>query len=171
MWRIAQSNRSNQASYHNGSHSSISANQFAPTGALKNFLLADSTCALAPWITEEDKIYHHAAFGNDYTPSLYRYHRGINSLGVQEEKELLKLGVMKNKLGKETLMATGLRDAVSSSKRSRLAMEKSVEKGLLKVVDVDAGHWITLERAQETNQILEDLFESGVDGKETKALL
>jgi hypothetical protein len=90
---------------------------------------------------------------------------------VQEEKELLKLGVMKNKLGKETLIVTGLRDTVSSSKRSRLAMEKSVEKGLLKVVDVDAGLWITRERAQETNQILEDLFESGVDGKETKALL
>jgi soluble epoxide hydrolase/lipid-phosphate phosphatase len=170
MWRIAQSNRSNQASYHNGSHSSISATQFAPTGALKNFLLADSTCTLAPWITE-DKVHHHAAFGNDHTPSLYWYHRGINSLGVQEEKELLKLGVMKNKLGKETLIVTGLRDTVSSSKRSRLAMEKSVEKGLLKVVDVDAGLWITRERAQETNQILEDLFESGVDGKETKALL
>ena len=68
-------------------------------------------------------------------------------------------------------MVTGLRDAVSSSKRSRSAMEKSVEKGLLKVVDVDAGHWIMLESAQETNQILEDFFENGVDGKETKALL
>jgi len=90
---------------------------------------------------------------------------------VKEEKELLKWGVMKNKLGKETLMVTGLRDAVSSGKRSRLAMEKSVEKGLLKVVDVDAGHWIMLESAQETNQILEDFFENGVDGKETKALL
>ena len=90
---------------------------------------------------------------------------------MKEERELLKLGVMKNKLGKETLMVTGLRDAVSSSKRSRSAMEKSVEKGLLKVVDVDAGHWIMLESAQETNQILEDFFENGVDGKETKALL
>ena len=90
---------------------------------------------------------------------------------MKEERELLKLGVIKNKLGKETLMATGLRDAVSSSKRSRSAMEKSVEKGLLKVVDVDAGHWIMLESAQETNQILEDFFENGVDGKETKALL
>ena len=68
-------------------------------------------------------------------------------------------------------MVTGLRDAVSSSKRSRWAMEKSVEKGLLKVVDVDAGHWIMLESAQETNQILEDFFENGVDGQETKALL
>jgi pimeloyl-ACP methyl ester carboxylesterase len=134
-------------------------------------LLADSTCTLAPWITEEDKVHHHAAFGDDYTSSLYWYHRGINSLGVKEERELLKLGVMKNKLGKETLMVTGLRDAVSSAKRSRLAMEKSVENGLLKVVGVDAGHWIMLERAKETNQILENFFENGVGGKETKALL
>jgi soluble epoxide hydrolase / lipid-phosphate phosphatase len=134
-------------------------------------LLADSTCTQAPRVTEEDEVHHHAAFGDDYTPNLFWYHRGINSLGVKEEKELLKWGVMKNKLGKETLMVTGLRDAVSSGKRSRLAMEKSVEKGLLKVVDVDAGHWIMLESAQETNQILEDFFENGVDGKETKALL
>jgi pimeloyl-ACP methyl ester carboxylesterase len=79
---------------------------------------------------------------------------------VTEEKELLKLGVIENKSSKETLMVTGLRDAVSEAERARYAINKSVEKGVLKVVDVDAGHWIMFEKAHKTNQILEDFFET-----------
>lgn len=34
----------------------------------------------------------------------------------------------------------------------------------MQIVDVDAGHWIMQEKRDETNRILEEFFENGVDG-------
>jgi hypothetical protein len=38
-------------------------------------------------------------------------------------------------------------------------MSGSVERGKLRVVDVDAGHWIMLEKVEETNRVLTEFFE------------
>lgn len=98
-------------------------------------------------------------FGVDYSACLNWYTRGINNLGVDEEKELLKKGEIKEKIGKETLMVTGLKDVVCGAERGRVSMSGSVERGKLRVVDVDAGHWIMLEKVEETNRVLTEFFE------------
>ncbi len=109
----------------------------APTGAMERFLTTTSVAAsaqyLAPWISEDDKRRHHEAFGDDYEACLNWYRRSINNLGVKEERELLKMGLIGRRIEKETLMVTGLRDAVSSVERARAVMSSCASKGKLKV--------------------------------------
>lgn len=40
-------------------------------------------------------------------------------------------------------------------------MKGVVEEGRLSCVDVDAGHWIMLEKPEETNEILRSFLEGG----------
>ena len=96
------------------------------------------------------------------------YARVLDSLGVEEEQASIKNGRMKEKIEKETLLVITLNDAVSSPERVRIAMQTGVEGGVeggkLAMVEVDSGHRVMLERAEETNRILEQFFEKGVKG-------
>jgi soluble epoxide hydrolase/lipid-phosphate phosphatase len=155
---------------------SIWKTHFAPTDGLENFITSNSTTPLASFITPEDKVHHHAVFGDDYSASLNWYRRGITNLGVEEEAKLLKEGKIKEKIGQETLMIAGLKDAVSDAQRARVAMTGCVEKGKLAVMDIDAGHWIMIEKKDETNKVLQGFFEGGVTrvgraGTRVRALL
>jgi soluble epoxide hydrolase / lipid-phosphate phosphatase len=143
---------------------------FAPEGAMEIFLTTNSPSSsstlLASYITEEDKAHHHAVFGSDYrTPCLW-YVRGINSLGVEEEKASIKKGNILEKIGKETLMIATINDAVCSPDRPRIGMQAGVEGGLtegkLAFVAIESGHWVMLECADQTNRLLEEFFEQGV---------
>jgi hypothetical protein len=102
---------------------------------LKSNTPSDSAKYRASWVTEEDKIRHHEAFGDNYEACLNWYKRSTSSLGVDEEKELLGKGLIKRggKAARETLMVAGLQDAVCSAGRAREAMRRVVEKGCLKV--------------------------------------
>ncbi len=142
---------------------------FAPEGAMETFVTTNppsiSSSLLASYITEEDKAHHHAVFGSDYgTPCLW-YVRGVNSLGVEEEKASIKTGNVLEKIGKETLMIATINDAVCSPERARIGMQAGVEGGLtgenLAFVNVESGHWVMLECADQTNRILEEFFEEG----------
>ncbi|TAQ85884.1 hypothetical protein B7494_g5794 [Chlorociboria aeruginascens] len=142
------------------------ADTFAPFGALKEYLLtSDRNCEVASYISPEEKAAHHAAFGGDYSAATNWYHRGINNIGVDEEIAEVKKGKFKQKIGKETLMITGLKDPVCLAQIARSSMKGNVETGKLKMVDVEASHWIMLERKEQTNEILGDFFERGVHGK------
>lgn len=132
---------------------------FAPIGGLRDWLASKSKTHVASYITDEDKQHHHKAFGNDYSACNNWYKRGIRNLGVEEEKKMLEEGKIQSRIGKETLMVTGLRDVVCTAQRARVAMGASVERGRLRVVDLDAGHWVMLESAEETNRVLEEFFE------------
>lgn len=143
---------------------------FAPEGAMETFLATNSPSSssslLASYITEEDKAHHHADFESDYrTPCLW-YVRGIDSLGVEEEKASIKKGNILEKIGKATLMIATINDAVCSPERARIGMQAGVEGGLtggkLAFVTVESGHWVMLECADQTNRILEEFFEEGV---------
>ena len=138
---------------------SIGKTAFAPIDGLKSFLTASSKTNVAPYITETEIAHHRAVFGDDYSACLNWYKRAISNLGVDEEKQLLKKGEIKDKIGKETLLVTGLRDVICGAERGRVSMKGSVEKGKLSIVDVDAGHWIMLEKVEETNRILGEFFE------------
>jgi len=139
------------------------ATSFAPTDGLKSHLLTNTLVPLAPYVTSETKAHHHAAFGDDYSAPCMWYVRGIDNLGVEEEREALKNGAIRQSLRLNTLMVAGLKDKVCPADRARVSMNGTVDGGekggKLRVVDVDAGHWIMLEKAEETNQILEEFFE------------
>ena len=146
-----------------------------PINACENSITRNWKFPLAPYITEEDKTHHHEMFGDDYSPSLNWYHRGIRNLGAEEEKEQVKRGEIKEKIAKETLFIAGLRDATSSPERGRIVMKTFVEGGEkggnLKMIDLDSSHWIMLEKAEEVNRILGDFFENGVGAADIKASL
>ena len=113
---------------------------------------------LAPFVTPGDKAHHHASFGNNYSPALAWYHRGIANLGMTEEKALLEKGKIKAKLEQNTLFFAGLKDAISPPQKGKAAMAMAVEEGRLKVVDVEAGHWIMLEKPDELNKAVEEFI-------------
>ncbi len=142
-------------------NSSIWKTAFAPINGLKDWLVSGSRTHVASYITEEEKEYHHKAFGNDYSACVTWYKRGIRNLGVEEEQRMLKRGEIKNggRIARDTLMITGLRDVVCGAERARTSMKASVDRGKLRVVDLDAGHWIMLEKAEETNRVLGEFFE------------
>ena len=131
-------------------------------GALRSFISADKRMELPNFVTPEDKAHHHAIFGDDYSHCLNWYHRGINNLGVAEEKALLGSGKIKAKIEKDTLFVPGLNDVVSPAVKGKAVMQMAVEEGKLKIVEVDAGHWIMLEKADGLCRILEDFI--GSDG-------
>lgn len=126
------------------SQSSAWTQSMAPLNALHNSLLADLKPPLASYITLTDKAHHHASFGDDYSAPCQWYVRGIANLGVDEEKKALAEGKIGGKLRVPTLMIGGLRDEVCPASWARKSMEGFVvggtKGGLLKVVDVDAGH-------------------------------
>ena len=122
------------------------------------------------FVTIEDKAHHHATFGDDYSHCLNWYHRGINNLGVAKEKTLLASGKIKSKIDKHTLFLPGLKDAVSIGVKGKAAMKMTVEEGKLKIVEMNAGHWIMLEKGDELNRILEDFIETD-NGSRDKASL
>jgi len=132
---------------------------FAPLQGLKSQLESNTIVPLAPYVSSIDKAHHHASFGDDYEAPCKWYVRGIENLGVDEEKKALNEGSIKPGLDIETLMIAGLKDIVCPADRARIRMESSVKKGKLTVVDVDAGHWIMLEKVGETNRILTKFIE------------
>jgi soluble epoxide hydrolase/lipid-phosphate phosphatase len=139
---------------------------------MKSHIESDTLVPLGSYITPQAKTYHHTIFGADYSAPCKWYVRGIDNLGVPEELRALKTGEIKEKLTVETLMITGLRDKVCPADHARISMNNTVDGGekggRLRVVDVDAGHWIGLERTGETNRILGEFFEG--DGR-AKSLL
>lgn len=141
---------------------------FAGIGDLKGFIENDRRAKVGEWIgdVEEEAKWHHEMFGNDYSSAVMWYHRGIKNLGKEEEKELLKRGEVKEKIGKETLMINGTKDRVCDAEKGRAVMQAFVEnpKENLKVVDLAAGHWIMLEKREEMNRELQMFLENGVQG-------
>ena len=53
----------------------------------------------------------------------------------------------------------------SGADTARAIMKGAVEEGRLRCVDVDAGHWIMLEKPEETKELLRRFFEGEADGK------
>jgi len=131
---------------------------FAPIGALRGFIEADSKAEMASYITPEDMEHHHASFGDDYTAPLNWYKRSLADLGQEEEAELLKQGKIDKKIKKDTLMVCGLKDAVCLPFSAKRVMPESVD-GRLTEVDIEAGHWIALEKPDEFNKVLKGFIE------------
>lgn len=144
------------------------ATDFAGIDAMKNFISADRRIPVGSWVGDvgEEKRLHHEMFGDDYSAPLTWYRRGIESLGREEEVELLKRGEVREKIGKETLMITGTEDRVCNAAHGRAVMTAFVENPQrnLQVVDLEAGHWVMLERKDEMNRSLENFLEKGVGG-------
>ncbi|RFU26427.1 hypothetical protein B7463_g9909, partial [Scytalidium lignicola] len=131
---------------------------FAPVGALKKFLEADKKIEMGSYMTPEAVEHHHASFGNDYTAPLNWYKRVLSGLGIEEEKELLEQGKIDDKIKKDTLMVSGLKDPVCIPFQAKSTMPDLVE-GELVDVDVDSGHWLFLDKPEEFNKILKGFLE------------
>ncbi|KAH7162048.1 Alpha/Beta hydrolase protein [Dactylonectria estremocensis] len=141
---------------------------FAPLGAmekdLRDMTPEASSKFLASWICEEDKATHHAEFGTDYTPALNWYRRGFSSLGSNIEASALANNSISPKIHVPTLMITGTKDIVCIHGRPTTTMEGCVEEGRLEVKDIDAGHWVMLEKTAEFNKVLKEWLED-TEGK------
>ncbi|RFU29845.1 hypothetical protein B7463_g6489, partial [Scytalidium lignicola] len=130
------------------------AEHLGPVGALKKFIESGSRAPLASWVTPKDKALHHSLFNGNYKSAMMWYKRAIENLGVEEEQKLN----LRKKLEKPTLMVTGRKDAVALSIVARQVMEQMTEERNLRLITLDSGHWIQLDKAAELNQELESFF-------------
>ncbi|KAG9247038.1 Alpha/Beta hydrolase protein [Calycina marina] len=132
----------------------------APLDVLKSYITTDTLVTLAPYIPASLKAHHHSVFGDDYSAPCKWYKRAMVNLGLEEEREALKEKRIVAVLAKRTLMVTGSLDKVCLSSYVRERMNVMVkggeEGGLLTVVDLEAGHWIVLDKEREFNNALED---------------
>ncbi|KAF4636031.1 hypothetical protein G7Y89_g2058 [Cudoniella acicularis] len=133
-------------------------------GGLRRFLEGDKKVEVGKWVGDEreEKEVHHGAFGDSYSPCLNWYKRAIGNVGLEAEKEELERGDFEDRIEKETLMITGTKDAVCLAGHARGVMGSYVEKGKLEIVNIEAGHWIMLEKTGEFNRALEGFLENGV---------
>lgn len=93
-------------------------------------------------------------------------------MGVDQERSALEAWEISSKIHIPSLMITGTKDVVCDYKHARKTMERCViGEGKLKVVDIDAGHWIMLERGEEFNRVLREWLQETEDGVGTKARL
>ena len=142
---------------------------------MSRLIQSNKLVPLAPYISAESKAHHHTVFGNDYSAPCTWYKRGIANSGLEAEVSALKEGSIKAKLRKETLMLTGSKDKVCLSDKARVGMNAVVDGGekggLLRVVDLEAGHWIMLERAEETNAVILEFLKSSVKDRYQKSVL
>ncbi|KAF2033552.1 hypothetical protein EK21DRAFT_109020 [Setomelanomma holmii] len=118
---------------------------------------------------EKGKATHHAEFSADYTSALNWYRRGISSLGPEIEKSALANNSISSEIHVPTSMITGRKDIVCIHGRPATAMEACVTDGILEVRDIDAGHWVMLEKPAEFNKVLQEWLEQTESRAEKKA--
>lgn len=69
------------------------------------------------------------------------------------------------------LMIGGTKDVVCDAKHASQTMERVVEGGKLKVVNLSTGHWIMIEQRDNFNKVLAEwLTETGRDGQQKARL-
>lgn len=68
-------------------------------------------------------------------------------------------------------MIGGTKDVVCDSGHARQTMERFVEGGKLKVVNLDTGHWIMLEQRDSFNKVLAEWLEETSSEGQQKARL
>jgi soluble epoxide hydrolase/lipid-phosphate phosphatase len=149
--------------------SSVWKKDFAGIGDLGRAVKEEKRTKVGPWLgpnIEEEKEYHHNSFGDDYTPPLNWYKRAMLHLGVDEERDLLKKRNVKEMIeGKDVLFVGGKQDAVCGFEKGKGVMGRFVEKGRLRTVNVEGGHWVMMENSEWFNEVLERFIGDGVRGE------
>lgn len=128
------------------------AENLAGLGTARAWLTANTTTALPPWLSEEDKanwleIYgqeHAVESSMNYYKALMRGVQAADGEGITDEDRLLKVPV---------LTIGGTKDPVTRADQLRMQTEPYTTQGYTEHW-VDAGHWLMLEQRENVSSIL-----------------
>lgn len=132
-------------------------NNFAPVGALEEYLKAGRTSTLQSWVSPEYLSVRHQLFspkhGGGYGPPLNWYKAMMAQLNAADEKTL---STEQGFVAQPTLLITGSRDKIAVAALQERQMKPLVKD--LRVENLDAGHWIMQEKPEEVNHLLDKFF-------------
>jgi len=128
-----------------------------PTGAMEAWLKSDRVGPMASYVTDEEKAMHRSIFKDDYGSAMNWYRSHIWNLN-KEDEEKAKLDP---NLPHPMLVVTASRVPIGSPQHAERIRGFAAD---VVVKELDAGHWIQLEKSGEVNEILKEF----VDGIGTR---
>lgn len=132
-----------------------------PEGSMESWLRADRQEAMAPYITEDERVIHQKIMRGHHGPALNWYRVLVNNLNEQDEVE----AKLSPKIPCPTLMLFPAQVAGKPTAASTISPDIADD---LSVKNVSTpGHWLQLEARHEVNSILQDFFEGKSHGGST----
>jgi len=128
-----------------------------PFGALKEWTLNNKMCRVASWYDGEAKAVHDELFSpknGGYGPATNWYKVITRKLNNDEEAECAKTHTP---IKQPVLLMTATQDRICIASIQEALTKPHAED--LRIESVDAGHWVQLEKPEETNSLLESFFE------------
>ncbi|RYP52948.1 hypothetical protein DL768_001942 [Monosporascus sp. mg162] len=126
---------------------------FHPLGGLKKFVEEGRRQEVAHWFPPELRKRHLETFGREggYLGSSRYYVMMTENLSTPDEEELRDF-----KLPHPTIFVTPREPAAVANLQKQMLSSWAPD---LKVTTVDAGHWVHMQRPEETNQVIDELLE------------
>ncbi|KAL8728162.1 MAG: hypothetical protein Q9181_005436 [Wetmoreana brouardii] len=129
---------------------------YGPTGALEAFIKADKRATTGGFVTAEDEMIHNRIFAagrGGYEPTLNHYRALYRDLNLADENAIPKSTA---NITKPVLLLTAAKDPIGTPARAELSTRPYAPD--LMVKEIDSGHFMMLEKADEVNEALEEFF-------------
>ena len=129
-----------------------------PIGAIRKYYESGTPGPHADWITSEEVSNHKRIFSAEnggYGPPLNWYKCQLAGLNNADEATVAEEN---SYLNVPTLLVTAKQDPVGKDVMQVEMTKPWVKEELLTIKEVDSGHWIQLEKPEETNTIIEQFL-------------
>lgn len=120
--------------------------------ACRTYFTTGKTGPIADWATHTEYTTHEKIFSQGgYGPSLNWYKAQMANLNADDEKDVTE---EQKQIKQPTLLVTAKHDAIAVP-QMQVDGTKPFAKDLT-VVEIDAGHFVQIEKPEETNKALEE---------------
>jgi soluble epoxide hydrolase/lipid-phosphate phosphatase len=136
-------------------NNTLAAENFAPIGAFKNWLLANEKAPLAPWISPIDDAIHNKiiAHNGGYAGYVKWYIAALTDINSADEA---KIPDSAKQIKAPCLLVTCTLDPIGLAV---LAINETQPYATnFRMKQVESGHFVQIEASEETNQILDEFF-------------
>ncbi|CZR64435.1 related to soluble epoxide hydrolase [Phialocephala subalpina] len=133
--------------------SSIWREHLAPIGALESFAKSGKVTKRGSYISDEEMATHRNIMKDEYGPAMNWYRCAMQNLNLKDEREAKP----DPKIEVPVLMIVAKEDPLSNA-MAITAMRENIAN--LKVVEVECGYWVQVEKEEEVNTALEEFFRS-----------
>nr|AUW31311.1 putative alpha/beta-hydrolase [Cladonia uncialis subsp. uncialis] len=133
-------------------------NVYGPTGALEAFLEADKMAPTGGFVSDKDREIHNRIFAakqGGYDPCLNQYRALYRNLNLADENAIPHSAA---KITKPVLLLTAANDPIGTPARAEAGIRPYAPD--LRIQQIDSGHFLMLEKADEVNEAMRGFFES-----------
>ncbi|CAF9934994.1 MAG: hypothetical protein HETSPECPRED_009423 [Heterodermia speciosa] len=131
---------------------------YGPTGALESFVKSNKRASTAGFLSAaQEEAIHRRIFAADrggYDPALNHYRALYRDLNIGDENVIPKSA---QNLTKPVLLLTAAQDPIGTPDRAERSTSPFASS--FEVQEIDSGHFLMLEKADEVNKALSEFFE------------